>query len=80
MTTCTPKCLHDTECSTLGGKCCPNICNTKSCVINRGTVDKYATNNKAPVGGGGATGNYCGNSKCNSYEKCDIKKNKCVRF
>lgn len=29
MTTCGPKCKDDTEC--FGQKCCPNICNTKSC-------------------------------------------------
>lgn len=29
MTTCSPKCKDDTEC--FGQKCCPNICNTKSC-------------------------------------------------
>lgn len=29
MTTCSPKCKDDTECH--GLKCCPNICNTKSC-------------------------------------------------
>lgn len=31
MTTCTPKCLQDTDCSQMGGICCPNQCNTKSC-------------------------------------------------
>lgn len=30
--TCTPKCLHDSECSAIGGKCCPNLCNGRSCV------------------------------------------------
>lgn len=28
---CSPKCINDSECSP-GQKCCPNICNTKSCV------------------------------------------------
>lgn len=32
-TSCAPKCLQDTECSSMGGKCCPNLCNFKSCVI-----------------------------------------------
>lgn len=31
MASCTPKCLQDSECSTMGGICCPNLCNTKSC-------------------------------------------------
>lgn len=30
MTSCSPKCKDDTEC--IGQKCCPNICNAKSCV------------------------------------------------
>ncbi|KAJ8914280.1 hypothetical protein NQ315_011014 [Exocentrus adspersus] len=30
MTSCSPKCKDDYECS--GRKCCSNICNTKSCV------------------------------------------------
>lgn len=29
MQSCSPKCKDDTEC--FGQKCCPNICNTKSC-------------------------------------------------
>lgn len=31
MASCTPKCLQNSECSTTGGLCCPNLCNTKSC-------------------------------------------------
>ncbi|XP_055905138.1 uncharacterized protein LOC129940724 [Eupeodes corollae] len=79
---CTPRCFHDTECSRVGGKCCPNICNTNSCAqpnvlknnIGSGSnKDKYS----------GATGVYCGNVKCNSFEKCGMdkatKRPKCVR-
>ncbi len=31
-TSCAPKCIQDSECSSIGGKCCPNLCNQKSCV------------------------------------------------
>lgn len=30
MTSCSPKCKDDSEC--FGKKCCPNVCNAKSCV------------------------------------------------
>ncbi|CAH1968814.1 unnamed protein product [Acanthoscelides obtectus] len=30
MLSCSPKCKEDSECQ--GRKCCPNICNMKSCV------------------------------------------------
>lgn len=79
MTSCSPKCTEDNQCSP-GSKCCPNICNTKSC----------SQPNRSNSGSGGykgssssATGTYCGNSKCNSYEKCEFdkstKRQKCVR-
>ncbi|KAL5287159.1 hypothetical protein ACFFRR_008226 [Megaselia abdita] len=82
-TNCAKKCLHDSECSHLGGKCCPNICNARSCIeANQlgGGGDKYGNNDKYNAGGAGT---YCGNAKCNSYEKCDFdkstKRQKCVR-
>ncbi|XP_053688263.1 uncharacterized protein LOC128737612 [Sabethes cyaneus] len=80
--TCTPKCLTDLDCSTSGGKCCPNTCNFKSCVspnqltqgASGGSGNKYQS---------GGAGTYCGNTKCNSYEKCQLdkttKRQKCVR-
>lgn len=37
VTTCTPKCKEDSECAALGGKCCPNLCNHKSCVTKGNT-------------------------------------------
>lgn len=46
VTTCTPKCTNDLECSSIGGSCCPNICNTKSCSRPKsGTsgTDKYSS-------------------------------------
>ncbi|XP_050293867.1 uncharacterized protein LOC126734336 [Anthonomus grandis grandis] len=80
MTSCSPKCKDDSECH--GKKCCPNICNARSCVPDH---LKYAT-----AGGDGykqnsktATGTYCGNVKCSSFEKCEFdrasKRSKCVR-
>ncbi|GLV45490.1 uncharacterized protein CBL_05593 [Carabus blaptoides fortunei] len=70
MTNCSPKCTDDSQCSA-GTRCCPNICNTKSC----------SQPNKAGGAAGGykgssssATGTYCGNTKCNSYEKCEFDK------
>lgn len=39
VTTCTPKCKEDSECVAQGGKCCPNLCNTRSCV-NKGNNNK----------------------------------------
>uniref|UniRef100_T1H3T2 WAP domain-containing protein n=1 Tax=Megaselia scalaris TaxID=36166 RepID=T1H3T2_MEGSC len=84
-TNCSPKCVNDNECSHLGGKCCPNLCNARSCIqanqLGGGGGDKYGNNNKYNPGGGAGT--YCGNTKCNSYEKCDFdkstKRQKCVR-
>ncbi|XP_037916577.1 uncharacterized protein LOC119654986 isoform X2 [Hermetia illucens] len=80
VTTCSPKCVENNDCSTLGGKCCPNICNAKSCVLPNqfgGNNDKYDR------GKTGATGTYCGNVKCNVSEKCQMdrttKRMMCVR-
>lgn len=43
MTSCSPKCKDDTQCH--GTKCCPNICNTKSCapagLTSRDNNNKY---------------------------------------
>ena len=33
VTTCTPKCKEDHECASTGGKCCPNLCNARSCYL-----------------------------------------------
>uniref|UniRef100_A0A336L5S8 CSON000614 protein n=1 Tax=Culicoides sonorensis TaxID=179676 RepID=A0A336L5S8_CULSO len=79
-TTCTPKCISDNDCLSSGKRCCPNICNTKSCVFPKsgagGSGDKYK-------GGSSATGTYCGNSKCNPGEVCKMdrstKRQQCGR-
>ncbi|XP_052861140.1 WAP, Kazal, immunoglobulin, Kunitz and NTR domain-containing protein 2-like [Anopheles cruzii] len=77
---CTPRCRTDRDCSGTGGKCCPNLCNTKSCVdrtkLTQGVVgSKYGSSTGAGI--------YCGNVKCNSFEKCGAdpvtKRPKCVR-
>lgn len=64
----------------MGGRCCPNLCNYKSCALPKNTNKN--TNNKAGASGSGA-GNYCGNMKCSAFEKCDKDKTtqrfKCVR-
>ncbi|ALC41637.1 CG30197 [Drosophila busckii] len=84
VTNCTPKCLHDSECSAIGGKCCPNLCNGRSCAAsnllgNSGADGSPFSSNK----NSGATGSYCGNVKCGSFEKCETdrstKRPKCVR-
>ncbi|XP_039954002.1 uncharacterized protein LOC126757442 isoform X2 [Bactrocera neohumeralis] len=80
---CTPKCKQDTDCSAIGGKCCPNLCNERSC-IQRNQLDQGNGNSK---GGdkysSGNSGAYCGNTKCSPYEKCEMdrstKRQKCVR-
>ncbi|XP_018564214.1 uncharacterized protein LOC108905715 [Anoplophora glabripennis] len=79
MTTCTPKCKDDSEC--FGRKCCSNICNTKSCVpanMKLDNSDGYKNQNSKS-----ATGSYCGNVKCNSFERCELdrttKRQRCVR-
>ncbi|XP_055531587.1 uncharacterized protein LOC129722285 [Wyeomyia smithii] len=78
--TCTPKCLSDLDCSTSGGKCCPNTCNFKSCVSPNQLTQSASGGNKYQSGGAGS---YCGNTKCNSYETCQLdkttKRQKCVR-
>uniref|UniRef100_A0A1L8DP95 Putative conserved secreted protein n=1 Tax=Nyssomyia neivai TaxID=330878 RepID=A0A1L8DP95_9DIPT len=83
MTMCSPKCKDDTECSTLGGKCCPNICNTKSCLLPGSAAAQSASAAGYKGSSSGGTGTYCGNVKCNSGEKCDFdkssKRQKCVR-
>ena len=43
VTTCTPKCKEDSECVSQGGKCCPNLCNAKSCVT-KGNTNKSGDN------------------------------------
>ncbi|KAL1505424.1 hypothetical protein ABEB36_004996 [Hypothenemus hampei] len=79
MTSCSPKCKDDSEC--FGKKCCPNICNAKSCVPDhlRNTNNNGYKNQNSKS----ATGSYCGNVKCNSYEKCELdrasNRQKCVR-
>ncbi|KAF2894490.1 hypothetical protein ILUMI_11690 [Ignelater luminosus] len=77
MTTCSPKCKDDTECH--GLKCCPNICNSKSCA----PANQASSSSKYKGSSSGATGTYCGNVKCNSFEKCQLdpstKRQKCVR-
>ncbi|KAG5881435.1 hypothetical protein JTB14_030557 [Gonioctena quinquepunctata] len=79
MTSCSPKCKGDSEC--FGRKCCPNICNTKSCVpanLKDSQNGGYKNQNTKS-----AVGSYCGNVKCNSFEKCELdrttKRQKCVR-
>ncbi|XP_058838349.1 waprin-like protein [Topomyia yanbarensis] len=78
--TCTPKCLSDFDCSTTGGKCCPNTCNYKSCVSPNQLTQGASSGNKNQSSGAGS---YCGNTKCNSYETCQLdkttKRQKCVR-
>uniref|UniRef100_A0A7G3B7M4 Putative wap kazal n=1 Tax=Lutzomyia longipalpis TaxID=7200 RepID=A0A7G3B7M4_LUTLO len=83
MSSCSPKCKDDTECSSLGGKCCPNLCNTKSCVLPGSAAAHSSSNTGYKGSSSGATGTYCGNTKCNAGEKCDFdkssKRQKCVR-
>ncbi|KAJ8945676.1 hypothetical protein NQ318_012394 [Aromia moschata] len=70
MTSCSPKCKGDSEC--FGRKCCPNICNTKSCVpanMKLDSSDGYKNQNAKT-----ATGSYCGNVKCNSFERCELDR------
>ena len=43
VTTCTPTCKEDSECVSQGGKCCPNLCNAKSCV-NKSNTNKSGNN------------------------------------
>ncbi|XP_066146848.1 waprin-like protein [Euwallacea fornicatus] len=80
MTSCSPKCKDDSEC--FGRKCCPNVCNIKSCVPDH-LKDSNQYDGYKNQQSGSATGSYCGNVKCNSYEKCEMdrstKRQKCVR-
>ncbi|KAB0800819.1 hypothetical protein PPYR_06558 [Photinus pyralis] len=84
MTICTPICKDDTQC--FGQKCCPNICNTKSCTSanQRGSQSKYSGSSSGGSYGSssGGAGSYCGNVKCNSFQKCKMdpatKRDKCV--
>ncbi|KAH1012135.1 hypothetical protein HUJ05_011346, partial [Dendroctonus ponderosae] len=80
MSSCSPKCKDDTQCH--GKKCCPNICNTKSCVpdhLLESTKNDGYKNQHSKT----ATGSYCGNVKCNPFEKCELdkstKRQKCMR-
>lgn len=43
VTVCSPKCKDDGDCVALGGKCCPNLCNHKSCVT-KGNTNKSGDN------------------------------------
>ncbi|XP_053681065.1 uncharacterized protein LOC128731932 [Anopheles nili] len=76
VASCSPTCQTDRDCADIGGKCCSNSCNRKSCVERsklKQSSDKYAS---------GGSGSYCGNTKCNSFEKCGTdanKRPKCVR-
>lgn len=99
VTTCTPKCKEDSDCVSLGGKCCPNLCNNRSCVTKGNTnksgdnkcgklfllqaIYRYSNLIYFPDASNSATGSYCGNVKCNAFEKCDLdktsKRMKCVR-
>ncbi|XP_054090838.1 uncharacterized protein LOC105210339 isoform X1 [Zeugodacus cucurbitae] len=81
--TCTPKCKQDSDCSAIGGKCCPNLCNERSC-IQRNQFDQSSGSNKdGNKYSSGSSGAYCGNTKCSPYEKCQMdrstKREKCVR-
>lgn len=42
-TSCLQKCMADSDCTSMGGKCCPNLCNYRSCAIPKqgGSTDKY---------------------------------------
>ncbi|XP_017468522.1 PREDICTED: uncharacterized protein LOC108360655 isoform X2 [Rhagoletis zephyria] len=80
--TCTPKCKQDTDCSAIGGKCCPNLCNERSC-IQRNQLDLGSSSSGGDKYSSSSSGAYCGNIKCNPQEKCQVdrstKRQKCVR-
>ncbi|XP_031633722.1 uncharacterized protein LOC116347300 [Contarinia nasturtii] len=80
---CSPKCLQDHECSAMGGICCPNLCNTKSCVRPKAGSQGSSSGSYKGSSTKTATGVYCGNVKCSAYEKCaedkSSKRQKCVR-
>ncbi|XP_061380654.1 waprin-Thr1 isoform X2 [Danaus plexippus] len=77
---CSPKCVQNYDCSH-GKVCCPNSCNTKSCV-DLATFGG-ANNGKDKYSQSGGAGVYCNNQKCNSFEVCKLdpatKKMKCMR-
>ncbi|XP_023297918.2 uncharacterized protein LOC111680496 [Lucilia cuprina] len=80
---CTPRCYKDSDCASIAGKCCPNLCNQNSCVAPHmltNSGDKYGTK---PDKYGGSGSVYCGNVKCGPFEKCEVdritKREKCVR-
>ncbi|KAJ6646003.1 hypothetical protein Bhyg_01212 [Pseudolycoriella hygida] len=79
-TICKPTCIDDYECSKIGGKCCRNLCNTKSCVRLQFGSKTGGSGYKGSYGGAGI---YCGNVKCKPGEKCEMdrttKRLKCVR-
>nr|XP_019548254.1 WAP, Kazal, immunoglobulin, Kunitz and NTR domain-containing protein 2-like [Aedes albopictus] len=81
--TCTPKCLSDVDCSTSGGKCCPNTCNYRSCVSPNQLTQSGSGGSSGNKYQSGGAGTYCGNVKCSAHEKCDLdkstKRQKCVR-
>uniref|UniRef100_A0A1B0BFS7 WAP domain-containing protein n=1 Tax=Glossina palpalis gambiensis TaxID=67801 RepID=A0A1B0BFS7_9MUSC len=80
---CTPKCLHDSECSSIGGKCCPNLCNGRSCVQPNLLSNSGRDTSPFSKNTSGGSGTYCGNVKCSAFEKCEndrtTKRPKCVR-
>ncbi|CAG9571008.1 unnamed protein product [Danaus chrysippus] len=77
---CSPKCVQNYDCSH-GKVCCPNSCNTKSCVDLAAVGG--ANNGKDKYSQSGGAGVYCNNQKCNSFEVCKLdpatKKMKCMR-
>ncbi|XP_055601158.1 uncharacterized protein LOC129750002 [Uranotaenia lowii] len=81
--TCTPKCLSDVDCSTSGGKCCPNTCNYKSCVSPSQLTQSTGGGQSGNKYQSGGAGTYCGNVKCNAFETCKLdpssKRQKCTR-
>nr|P0DQZ3.1 RecName: Full=Waprin-like protein; Flags: Precursor [Tetramorium bicarinatum] len=79
VTSCTPRCIGDGECSS-NQKCCPNKCGTTSCAnsspLNTGSDGGYkGSSNQQAV--------YCNGVKCAAYEKCQYDRNtrrdKCTR-
>lgn len=81
---CTPRCFKDSDCASIAGKCCPNLCNQSSCVARHmltNSSDKYGSKpDKHGINSGSV---YCGNVKCTAFERCEVdritKKEKCVR-
>ncbi|XP_068625109.1 waprin-like protein [Battus philenor] len=75
---CSPKCQQNYDCSH-GKICCPNGCNTKSC-IEANAFGNTSGNDKHQSGGPGV---YCNNVKCSAFEICKTdpatKRMKCMR-